>query len=40
MLGKDEIGFFWFFLSINRTEQKLVGLNRFWLNFGFDLKKI
>jgi hypothetical protein len=31
MLGQDEIGFFWFFLSINRTEPKLIG---------FDLKKI
>jgi hypothetical protein len=30
MPGQDEIGFFWFFLSINRTEPKLVGLNWFW----------
>jgi hypothetical protein len=38
MSGQNEISFFLFFLSINRTELKLVGLNRFQFSFGFDLK--
>ena len=38
MLGQDEIDFFRFFLSINRTEPKMLGLNRFRFDFGFNLK--